>query len=200
MSETETIARTKAVRGAPARKPVREARIDVDERDDGFEDAPAPKRKPGAMEFKHPLTGEIITRDAVTIDRSPFDIPRYLWPEGMIYEWKRESVYGQKDEANILSLRRNGWKEVPADRHPDRSVAMEGLVLMECPEVFVQAAREQEARTARGELHQKAQPLPLPGGFDEQHSSAQRVSFTRRGERVATPDSLKPQRSYTLDE
>lgn len=204
MTETTEVpaARVKAGRTparAPAREAVREARPVADEDDEG-DAAPVARKRSGMLEVRHPLTGEILTRDVVTSNASPYDIPRHLWPQGMIYEWKRASVYGQEDKANILALERNGWRKLPADRHPDRSCELDGLVLMECPEQFVKASQDYERSIARQELKGKEAPLNLPGGFDDRADNARKVQFTRRGAPEVTDSSLRPSRSYSLDE
>jgi hypothetical protein len=173
----------------------REKVTSMDKQDDGQ----SPVRKLRGLEFRHPVTGEILTREVYALDRSPYDIPKDLWPQGMIYEWKRKSVYGQADDSNILALKRNGWRDVPSDRHPDRSVEIEGLVLMECPEIFVEEGRNQERRKARAELTGEDN-LPLPGGFSEREAGLRKAQFTRRGAPEAVDPASRPTYKYSLDE
>lgn len=163
------------------------------------EPARAPAR-PGVMEFKHPLTGEIITRGIGNSNDSPYFIPESIKPEGMTYEWKRKSVYGEEDKANLLSLQRNGWREVPADRHPERAVELDGLVLMECPTEFVLMAREEERRAAGADRRPRKPQTQLPSGFTDEHPSVRAANFARSTGRERTDPSLRPTYAPSIDE
>lgn len=153
----------------------------------------------GALEFKHPLTGEIITRSLTNTNDSPYFIPPDIVPDGMTYEWKRKQVYGEPDLANMLALQRNGWREVPKDRHPERALELDGLVLMECPTQFVQMSREEDRRVARRERSQGRPRTELPSGFTDEHPSVRNANFARRDRPEATDPSLRP-KYPTIDE
>lgn len=41
-------------------------------------------------------------------------------PDGMVYQWLRESTLDVPDNSRIVECRRKGWSAVPPERHPDR--------------------------------------------------------------------------------
>jgi len=151
-----------------------------------------PLLPPGAMTFTHPVTGEVLTRMPQSAVESAYHIPREEIPDGFTYQWVRESVYNEPDQPNIVSRGRNGWRAVPADRHPDRVVALDGLRLYEAPTVFVEAARREERDRAQADGKPVRPSLQLPNGFDDSHRDLQRVSFARKGAAERTDASLKP--------
>lgn len=159
--------------------------------------------RPGALTFRHPLTGEILTRDPLPTHDSQYFIPKEIVPEGMVYQWRRESILGEQDLANMASLKRNGWREVPADRHPERPVRLEGLVLMECPEMFVQQARAEERQAAMAEKRKQLRPrneAVRPGYFDDDVAARRGVNFgARRGQPEATDPALRPTYARNVD-
>ena len=158
--------------------------------------------RPGALTFTHPVTGEVLVRDAVATTDSQYHIPRDLVPEGMVYQWCREMMLGEPDLANISKLKRNGWREVPADRHPDYPVRLEGLILMECPETFVAQARYEEQQKARQELDKSRKPrneAARPGYFDQDSPAARAANYVRTGRPEATDPSLRPVYSRKVD-
>ena len=81
-------------------------------------------------------------------------------PDGTHYLWARESTMGQPDHDNMADLVEQGYRPVPADRHPEKSLSgmrseveshirRGGLILMERPaplEAEYRAALEQENR------------------------------------------------------
>lgn len=79
-----------------------------------------------------------------------FDIPADEIPTGMDYGWKIVSVNGKEDREAIIAWTQNGWRPVPAGRHPrftgenpDSQAKVErgGLVLCERPkELTAQSA------------------------------------------------------------
>jgi hypothetical protein len=46
-------------------------------------------------------------------------IDPHLIPKTVVYEWKREATLGEYDENNMQDAMINGWRPVPADRHPE---------------------------------------------------------------------------------
>lgn len=190
MSETATLAkpRVKADRPSPAGVPDREK-----------DRVPA---RPGALTFTHPLTGEVLTRDPIPESDSQYHIPRDLVPDGMIYQWCRESILGEPDQPNISRLKRNGWREVPADRHPEFPVRIEGLILMECPEPFVAQSKLEERQKAQAEKYKQSRPrndASKPGLFDQDSPAARAANFARRGRPEASDPSLRPVYSRNVD-
>lgn len=84
-----------------------------------------------------------------------FHIDKHLIPDGMTYEWKRESCYGQPDTSHMLNLRDNHWTAVPTSRHPDMmtegskgAIKRDGMVLMERPTYVTEDARREDYQLA----------------------------------------------------
>lgn len=92
-----------------------------------------------------------------------FHVEPGMVPDGWAYEWKRNTVYGKEDPSYNVSLARQGWEAVPADRHPsympkDGSYSVierDGLVLMERPLEIVEEARDMEVKKARTQMRQQ---------------------------------------------
>lgn len=90
-----------------------------------------------------------------------FDIDPRIVPEGIDYNWKRITVYGQTDEEHQIDLAESGWTPVPAERHPDKAgrnvkpdsmIIRGGLVLMERPKSFTEEARAEDLSEARQQM------------------------------------------------
>lgn len=189
---------TAAVKEKPEREKAREPA--TSERAPDRETAREPVR-PGALTFKHPITGEILTRDPIPTSSSQYHIPKEIIPDGMVYQWRRKSVLGEPDLANMSNLKRNGWREVPADRHPEFPVEMEGLVLMECPEPFVAQSRAEERAAALAEKMKQRRPrneAARPGYFDDQAPNAARLNYAKR-EIEASDPALRPAYARQVD-
>ena len=81
-------------------------------------------------------------------------------PDGMSYEWKRQSTFGKEDPSYQVNLARMGWTPVPADRHatmmPEgfsgKHVERDGMVLMERASVSTDAVRARDLRKARAQV------------------------------------------------
>lgn len=87
----------------------------------------------------------------------PFAIPQELIPEGMTWEWKRETFAGQPDPHHQANLAQDGWEAVDATRvaalAPQGATGpfrRDGLVLMERPTELCIEAREEELHLATG--------------------------------------------------
>lgn len=82
------------------------------------------------------------------IPASPYDVKP---PDGVTYNWVRTSLLGEPDYENLDERIRNGWKFVTPDSHPDMAnttvdiaIERQGLILMYCPTVEVEARRAAE--------------------------------------------------------
>jgi hypothetical protein len=101
-----------------------------------------------------------------------FEFNRDLIPQGMSYEWKRCTLYGQEDTEHLVDLEQNGWEPVPSERHPElsgrRAVAGSknvrgGLMLMERPIEITDEARDLDTFAARHQVAAQVQRLGLEG-------------------------------------
>ena len=79
-------------------------------------------------------------------------------PKGTTYAWVRESFLNQPDDNNMVDRMVQGWKAVPADRHPElvppplpgrehekaSLIRRGGLILMELPTAIFKEIQEQK--------------------------------------------------------
>src|SRR4029079_10464326 len=80
---------------------------------------------------------------------------------------------GQEDEDNLIIAEQNGWKPVPASRHPelsgqrkaaenpDAAIVKRGLMLMQQPIEYYEEAREMDKFAADNTIEQQIQRLGL---------------------------------------
>jgi len=109
--------------------------------------------------------------------------PRMV-PNGMTYEWKRESVYGEPDPDNMLDAQENHWKPVDGARHPNLAggkkgpIKKKGLILCERPKYLTDEAKQEQYDEARAQLMGTRQLInSTPANtFTRNHQSAQAVS------------------------
>lgn len=119
--------------------------------------------------------GEVIGRDGEVLSRrrdqrssDPFDTTGIV-PKGWEYQWVAISVVGNSDIVRPLNLEfhDNGWRPVPANRHPGRFMAKEetgatvygGQMLMERPESLCNEARDDDYRKAVQQMRDRDQAL-----------------------------------------
>ena len=103
-------------------------------------------------------------------------------PEGISYEWKRESVYGKADTDHINNLRDNHWAPVPGDRHPGLVLAKDGLRLYERPKYLTDEAKQEDYEIAMGEMKTKERQLlsTPPGTMTRDHPSVRNNSYIKK--------------------
>jgi hypothetical protein len=103
--------------------------------------------------------GNVLTRHRQAgIDQ--FHIPKELIPKGYSYQWNTVTVYNREDltVGQAMQMYENGWRPVPAERHPGRFVPVgkkgdiirDGMRLEERPlSMTLEAAQEEEAAARR---------------------------------------------------
>jgi len=112
--------------------------------------------------------GEVLTRHRVNgIDE--FDIPPEIVPPGWTYQWNAVTVYNNGDltRAQNMQMYANGWRPVPAERHPGRwtelgktgDIVVNGQRLEERPAAMTEQARAEDIRTARQQMQDRDQAL-----------------------------------------
>ena len=136
---------------------------------------------------------ERLKRHSRSVDR--FHIPPEIIPEGMTYEWKRLSVFGQEDRQHQLHLKRNHWREVPASRHPDLfgdspgPAIVDGLVLMEREAYLTKEARDEDYANATSQLQNQMARLDQIQGIGPDSAKFRPPStISKQYERTAVPD------------
>lgn len=88
-------------------------------------------------------------------------------PDGWTYEWKTKAVLGQINHAHLTELKRQGWDEVPTERHPEEMpmggahpvIERKGMILMQRPTVIVEDARRAQLMKARSQVKFKEEQL-----------------------------------------
>ena len=191
----ENILRTNAVRGVreerePVRRTVREDEGEVLGRN-----------------------GEVLSRKRVGgVD--PFHIPPEIVPKGWDYQWNVVSVTGNTEIVldQGLGMYENGWRPVPAERHPGLFIARGkrgdiirgGQRLEERPLALTQRARAEDLRNARQLITDRNDSLKLsgvkksmPDGFD----MSQRYRNTGANVNISIDKALDiPSPSYEVAE
>jgi hypothetical protein len=128
---------------------------------------------------REPSRGGVVGRDGEILSRKrtagidPFDIPPEIVPQGWCYQWNVVSVVGNADVVmdQGMSMYENGWRPVPAERHPGRfvpsgtkgQILRGGQRLEERPLVLTEEAREEEIRTAKRLISDRNDSLKLSG-------------------------------------
>lgn len=134
-------------------------------------------------------TDRIPTREPQRIViRTPenrFDIPLDEIPEGMSYEWKVKTVLGKEAREQMLAWKLNGWRPVPAGRHPgftgestDSQAEIErgGQILCERPREVTAMSQGMDREKARDQV--QSQLDRLAGRAKE--TGSQRVTSIKR--------------------
>lgn len=110
-------------------------------------------------------------------------------PPGTSYEWKALAHKGLPADEHQVNLRENGWRPVPASRHPElipdgyagSSIIRKEMMLMERPQFLTDEARQEDYDLAREQVQIKEQALSdTPAGtFTRHHNSARAVTGVR---------------------
>jgi hypothetical protein len=194
--------------------------------------APAPKRggwpkgKARGKPLQHPLNeplqaptlghnsrviayghnGEELTRKR-TISSDIFDIPSSIIPQGWDYQWNVLEVVGQPQTAMRLAMAENGWRPVPAGRHPGlfmpadyppgSPIIRDGLQLEERPMILTEEARAEEkakaSKQVRDQLEQLRLTKDLPPSFTRDNSRLQAMERQGTSRSYApAPDAPRP--------
>ena len=100
--------------------------------------------------------------------RDRFSIDQSMIPDGFTYEWRNHTVIGQTFQEDTNDDYRNGWRPVPASRHPDLAgrdtngaIIMSGSILCERPLAFSEKARADERDRYRASEQRQRQQFGL---------------------------------------
>lgn len=164
------------------------------------------KPKPATVDGTEPKKA---TKSAVRVDydrqaaleeeNDMLYIPPEIIPDGMRYNWKTASVFGQPQSRRFGRYQATGWEPVPASRHPglftpkgfEGEIEYDGLILMEKPEEMCRQTEAREYRKARDQVQAKEQQLR--GGdvgttLDGRHRTAlQTNKINKSYERIDIP-------------
>lgn len=128
-----------------------------------------------------------------------FRVAKSTIPEGSSYEWKSIAVKGKPSDSHQVNLRENGWRPVPASRHPEllpndykgSAIIKDEMMLMERPSYLTDEAKQEDYELAREQVLIKEQALSdTPSGtFTRAHPSARAQTGIRvTHEPMAVPD------------
>jgi hypothetical protein len=115
--------------------------------------------------------GEQLTRRRLTVGDA-FDVPKTEIPAGWTYQWNAVTVLNQnmkEIERGDLLMHENGWRPVPASRHPGRwapvgyegSIIIDGLRLEERPESLTEWALAEDEARAKAQVRDRTDALRL---------------------------------------
>lgn len=154
--------------------------------------------------------GEILSRSrAANGDRFEFD--RGIIPDGWDYQWNPYSVFGEKQTNSQLTMYRNGWRPVPAERHPGTFMPLDykgpiindGLILEERPMALTEEARAEERMKAQAQTRDAKAAIglagKLPGGFSDDARQYRGVGTNVRTTIGPAPDAPLPQLEIAND-
>lgn len=145
----------------PSREPVREAGREVGDRGVIVEGR----------------GGEQLTRRRTQIG-DIFHIPEHEIPAGWAYQWNVVTVTNQEMISEQNEMYENGWRAVPASRHPGRwtkrgeqgAIIVKGLRLEERPKSLTKEALAESENNARQQVRDQVDALSLgkklPQGFE----------------------------------
>lgn len=115
--------------------------------------------------------GEKLTRRRTTVGDA-FEVPKNEIPAGWDYQWNTVTVLNKetKDiERGDLLMHENGWRPVPASRHPGRwtppgfegSIIINGLRLEERPLSLSKEAQAEDQARAKAQVRDRTDALRL---------------------------------------
>lgn len=118
-----------------------------------------------------------------------FHIPPEIVPENWGYQWNTVTVYEQPQTAQILAMRENGWRPVPAGRHKgmfmpadtpdDAEILRDGMRLEERPMALINEAKAEELAKANVLMSDQKEQLGLvqrmPEGFSRDNPNLRRM-------------------------
>lgn len=125
-----------------------------------------------------------------------FYVPLEKVPAGYTVEWKRYTVYNQRDPSYEANLAMQGWEPAPVELfegyfYPkgskETAIVVDGMILMIRPTVLCEEARAEESRRAKMQMvNAKKQRGFLPSGtsFDENVPNAPSKYQGVRTERI----------------
>ncbi len=97
-----------------------------------------------------------------------YAIPPNEIPAGWSYQWNQVSVLNKEVEGDLI-MAENGWRPVPASRHPGRwtppnfkgAIILEGLRLEERPLSLTLEAMEEDKLRAKAQIRDQTDSLRL---------------------------------------
>jgi len=143
---------------------------------------PVPSRPEAARDLarEKPRSGAVVatSRDGQRLTRrriasgDPLDVPKNEIPEGWDYQWNPVTVLNKGINEVLqgdLLMHQNGWRPVPAARHPGRwtpvgfegDIVVQGLRLEERPLSLSQEAKAEDEAIARAQVRDRTDALKM---------------------------------------
>lgn len=122
-----------------------------------------------------------------------FHIDPALIPDGMSWEWKRKTVFGQEDKIHMVGLRENHWEPVQvteANRHlvgegQTGAIERQGMILMQRPKYLTEDAHQEALQASIAQRQGQRQSVAqTPAGSAPRSVAA----FQTRSEPLVVPD------------
>lgn len=113
--------------------------------------------------------GQPLSRAVVEDKGDQFYVDPRDVPAGWTYQWNTVHIFNNQEVVlrHMNRMYANGWRPVPADRHPGRwtplghkgEIVVEGMRLEERPEILTIEAAQQDAQKARQQMIDRDQAL-----------------------------------------
>ena len=140
---------------------------------------------------------ELSRRRAVTRD-DVYHVPPNEIPKGWTYQWNPVTVLNQEATASLRMMHANGWRPVPADRHPGRwtapgekgQIIVDGLRLEERPEALTKEAQLEDFDRAKAQMRDQTDALRLTEKLPQGMSAARKYRGTGADVRMSIDKGL----------
>lgn len=155
---------------AHAEAPMRRNAPRPPQRPEGTRDVAREPARRGAVVVEG-RTGEQLTRRRNSVV-DKFDIPKHYVPPGWTYQWNTVTVLNQGIQEIVkgdLQMHENGWRPVPASRHPghwtspehEGAIVIEGLRLEERPASLTLEALAEDKMRAGAQVRDRTDALRM---------------------------------------
>jgi len=141
-------------------------------------------------------SGEVLTRSRPAMG-DVYDVPIEIVPDGWTYQWNTVTVLNEQTSNMQLHMYANGWRPVPAERHPGRwmpigakgEILVNGLRLEERPASLTMEAKMEATEEARRLISDRNESLRLTSKTSAKHpgGGAAGPAFAERGYRGTGP-------------
>ena len=134
-----------------------------------------PRGRPRGQTREATREGGFVGRDGKTLIRSrkggidPFHVPPEIVPKGWSYQWNSVTIYNNPDllVGQQMQMYENGWRPVPAERHPGRyvpstktgDILRDGMRLEERPIEMTEEAKREDVTAATQQMRDRDESL-----------------------------------------
>jgi hypothetical protein len=137
--------------------------------------------------------GEVLSRKNKDVG-DPFYVDPRIIPKGWDYQWNTYTVHGQIAVDEQVNMHANGWRAVPASRHPglyvpvgeQGAIIKKGLRLEERPKAMSEEARQEEYAKAYGRMRDATDSLRLTSKLPQGMEISKKYRGTGGDVRIST--------------